>query len=72
MEYYPAFYYHQTEKPKIVRNEAERLALGGGWVDSPAKLAATPSVEGEEVIASQGSEQAPVKRGPGRPRKVAP
>lgn len=70
MEYYPAFYYHQTEKPKIVRNEAERLALGEGWVDSPAKLVATPSVEGTEVIENQGSEQVQAKRGPGRPKKA--
>lgn len=34
---FPACRYHATEKPRIVRSQAEADALGPGWFDTPAK-----------------------------------
>jgi hypothetical protein len=65
--------YHQTLPARIVRNHTEEVALGPGWVDTPAKLAVPkpPTEEAEEVIEPQGSAvEMPAKRGPGRPKKA--
>ena len=35
---YPACRYHPTQPAIVVRSEAEALALGPEWVDSPAKV----------------------------------
>ena len=37
---YPKWVYHQEKAPKgiIVKNEKEKLELGEGWVDTPAKF----------------------------------
>ena len=36
---YPKWLYSRTEKPRIVKDQAEHLALGPGWFESPADVA---------------------------------
>ncbi len=63
---FPCFMYrHDAPEGRIFNGAAEFDEAGAGWVDSPAKLnGAEPAEQPVEPDA------APVKRGPGRPRKV--
>ncbi len=61
---FPCWMYHaDTPQGRVFADAAEFAESGDGWVDSPAKIGMTPEIE-------QQPETAPVKRGPGRPRKV--
>jgi hypothetical protein len=46
---FPAWLYHRTENPRLVRSSAELEALGPDWADTPAKFAeaapAAPAIE---------------------------
>ncbi len=59
---YPSWRYHRTLAPRVVRSPLEDDALGAEWADTPAAFAADGP---EEPVL----ELAPVKRGPGRPKK---
>lgn len=58
MRQYPRWIHHPEQGSVIVRDEAHEKALGEGWFDSPAHF----PTENEAVE--------PVRRGPGRPKKV--
>jgi len=40
---YPAWRYHRTLEPRIVKDPGEDEALGPGWASSPADLAGPES-----------------------------
>jgi hypothetical protein len=40
---FPAWLYHRTENPRLVRSSAELEALGPDWADTPAPAA--PAIE---------------------------
>jgi hypothetical protein len=58
MDYFPKWKYHATSTAVIVQNEAEEVALGDEWGNSPAEFA-TDKVQAD-------SEDKPRR---GRPRK---
>jgi hypothetical protein len=61
---FPKSKYHADGRVCVVKDAGEELALGPGWVDRPSQLSVVPAEA--PVVPSP----VPVKRGPGRPRKV--
>jgi hypothetical protein len=61
---FPKSKYHADGRVCVVKDAGEELALGPGWVDRHSQLLTVPA-EAPVVLPPE-----PVKRGPGRPRKV--
>lgn len=53
---YPSWRYHATEKACIVQNQAESDALGPGWSDTPAPVAAASVPEADPVVGSTATD----------------
>lgn len=45
MSSYPKWVYHRSEPARVVENAIEHLALGDGWVESPADVDTAPTPE---------------------------
>lgn len=54
MKHYPSWRYHKSGDAKIIKSEAEDLALDKGWKNSPADHA-----EVEEKLPEGGGEKQP-------------
>lgn len=53
MSSYPKWLYHRSEPARIVEDQVEHLALGDGWVESPADVDAS-ALEQDEAPKSTG------------------
>jgi hypothetical protein len=77
---YPKWIYHKDHAPKIVLCDGEWNASGSGWAESPIEaLAIVPDgMIPPEIIESaiertiETIQEFPVRRRPGRPRKIKP
>ncbi len=71
---FPTWVYHESKSPEglIVHDEAQLLALGAGWVDSPAKFfraVVEPQTESQELQAEDVSEIPEFKLDSDEPKK---
>ena len=69
---FPKCQYHADGRCVVVANAGEELALGPGWVDRPSQLPSVVPVGVEPSDDAPLASPEPVRRRPGRPRKVVP
>lgn len=62
---YPLWKFHQEKSPEglIVRSEEQDLALGSGWVDTPAKFGAPLETKVLDAVVAESLVDEPKKRG---------
>lgn len=51
---FPKWKYHKTEAPKLIHSEAEEMALGSSWKESPAdfEVEAMTNIEAQAAVES--------------------
>jgi hypothetical protein len=69
---YPTWRYHASLPARIVNGPEEDAALGPEWADTPAAFQQQPEQDAQsnDEGEPQGDDLVPLKRGPGRPRKI--